>query len=62
MHRLSPKELQEVQRQVTDLLAKQLVEPATSSYGLPKILVKQKTGELRTFVDYTALNKITGKN
>ena len=32
MYRLAPSELQEVQRQVTDLLAKQLIEPSTSPF------------------------------
>ena len=33
MYRWAPSELQEVQRQVTDLLAKQLIEPPPSPYG-----------------------------
>ena len=33
MYRLAPSELQEVQRQVTDLLAKQLIEASTSPFG-----------------------------
>ena len=35
MYRLAPSELQEVQRQITDLLSKQLIEPSTSPYGAP---------------------------
>ena len=62
MYRLSPTKLQEVQRQVTDLLAKQLIEPSTSPYGAPILFVEKKTGDLRMVVDYRALNKITVKN
>lgn len=57
MHRLVPSELQEVQRQVTDLLAKQLIEPSSSHYGAPVLFVEKKTGDLRMIVDYRALNK-----
>ena len=35
MYRLAPSELQEVQRQVIDLLSKQLIEPSTSPFGAP---------------------------
>ena len=62
MYRLAPSELQEVQRQVADLLAKQLIEPSTSPFGAPILFVEKKTGELRMVVDYRALNKITIKN
>ena len=58
MYRLAPSELQEVQRQVTDLLAKKLIEPSTSPYGAPILFVEKKTGDLRMVVDYRALNKI----
>ena len=58
----APSELQEVQRQVTDLLAKQLIEPSTSPFGAPILVVDKKTGNLRMVVDYRALNKITDQN
>ena len=38
MYRLSPSELQEVQRQITELLSKQLIAPSTSPYGAPVLL------------------------
>ena len=62
MYKLTSSALQELQRQVTDLLAKQLIEPSTSPFGAPILLVEKKTGELRMVVDYRALNKITVKN
>jgi len=62
MYRLSPSELQEVQRQITDLLSKQLIEPSTSLFGAPILFVEKKTGDLRMVVDYRALKKITVKN
>lgn len=54
MYRLAPSELQEVQRQITDLLSKQLIEPSTSPFGGPILFVEKKTGELRMVVDYRA--------
>ena len=39
MYRLSPSELIEVKRQVTELLHKQLIEPSVSPYGAPLLFV-----------------------
>jgi hypothetical protein len=62
LYRLSPLELAEVKRQVTDLLAKGLIEPSTSPYGAPVLFVQKKDGSLRMCIDYRALNKITVRN
>ena len=51
-----------MQRQVTNLLAKRLIEPSTSPFGAPILFVEKKTGDLRMVVDYRALNKVTVKN
>ena len=55
-------EVKEVQRQVTDLLAKRVPEPSTSPFGAPILFVEEKTGNLRMVVDYRALKKVTVKN
>ncbi len=62
MYRLSPSELIEVKRQVTELLQKQLIEPSVSPYGAPLLFVLKKGGELRMVIDYRALNEVTIKN
>ena len=62
IYRLSPLELQEVKRQIADLLAKGFIEPSVSPFGAPILFVSKKDGGLRMCVDYRALNKLTVKN
>ncbi|GIL62198.1 hypothetical protein Vafri_16333, partial [Volvox africanus] len=52
MYRLSPLELDEVKRQVTDLLAKDMIRPSTSPYSAPILFVGKKDGTLRMCIDY----------
>jgi RNase H-like domain found in reverse transcriptase/Reverse transcriptase (RNA-dependent DNA polymerase)/Integrase zinc binding domain/Chromo (CHRromatin Organisation MOdifier) domain/gag-polyprotein putative aspartyl protease len=62
LYRLSPLEMDEVKKQVKELLAKGLIEPSTSPYGAPILFVQKKDGSLRMCIDYRALNKITVRN
>jgi Reverse transcriptase (RNA-dependent DNA polymerase)/RNase H-like domain found in reverse transcriptase/Integrase zinc binding domain/Chromo (CHRromatin Organisation MOdifier) domain/Retroviral aspartyl protease len=62
MYRLSPAELVEVKKQISDLLAKGFIEPSTGPYGSPILFVQKADGSLRMVIDYRALNKITRKN
>ena len=52
----------EVQKQISDLLAKGWIERSSSPYAAPILFVKKKDGSLRMCVDYRALNKQTVKN
>jgi hypothetical protein len=52
MYRLSPVEQAEVKSKLTDLLEKGLIEPSTSPYGAPILLVGKKDGSLRMVQDY----------
>lgn len=61
-YRLSTTELDELQRQLKDLLDKGFIKPSTSSWGAPVLFVKKKNGELRMCVDYRELNALTVKN
>jgi hypothetical protein len=60
--RMSPLELQEVKKQVDELLEQGHIQPSRSPYGSPVLFVKKKEGSLRMCVDYRALNKLTIKN
>lgn len=55
--RLSPKEDEEVERQIEEWLEKKIVRPSTSEYSSPIVLVKKKNGSTRICVDYRKLNK-----
>jgi hypothetical protein len=60
--RLSIAELDELRKQLDDLLGKGFIKPSTSPYGAPVLFVKKKDGSLRMCVDYRGLNRITKKN
>jgi len=62
IYRLSPVELDEVEKQVTELLKHGLIEPSSSPFGAPVLFVTKKDGSLRMCIDYRGLNKITIKN
>ncbi len=62
MYRLSPLELDEVKRQVTDLLAKGMNRPSTYAYSAPFLFVGMKDGDLHICFDYRGLNAVTVEN
>jgi hypothetical protein len=62
LYRLSPLEMEEVEKNVKDLLLRGVIEPSTSPYGAPIIFVDKPDGSLRMVQDFRALNKITIPN
>ena len=60
--RLSQLELQELRKQLSELLRDGKISPSTSPYGAPVLFVKKKDGSLRMCIDYRALNSQTVKN
>ena len=62
VYRMSPAELNELKKQLNELIEKEFIQPSKSPYGAPVIFVKKKDGSSRMCVDYRALNKLTIKN
>ena len=61
-YRLSQPELEELQRQLDDLLGHEFIEPCRSPYGAPVFFVKKTNGRLRLVCDWRPLNGITVKH
>lgn len=67
--KMSPLELDELKKQIKELLALGLIQPSTSPWGAPVLFVRKKPdpgsnepGKLRMCIDYRALNKVTAKD
>ncbi|GBG93512.1 hypothetical protein CBR_g72526 [Chara braunii] len=62
IYRITPAELDELQRQLKELTEKGWIRPSSSPYGSPVLFVLKKGGTLRMCIDYRGLNAITVKN
>ena len=60
--RFSPVELQELRKQVTELLSKGIITQSNSPFGAPVLFIPKPDGTLRFCLDYRALNAITIKS
>ena len=56
------KDLEEIKKQIKELLEKGYIRPSSSPWGAPVLLMGKKDGSLRMVVDYRALNEVTMKN
>ncbi|GBG86031.1 hypothetical protein CBR_g40932 [Chara braunii] len=62
VYRMSPRELEELRKQLDELLEKGWIRRSSSPFGAPVLFVPKKEGELRMCIDYRGLNAITVKN
>ncbi|GJU71306.1 hypothetical protein Tco_1262711 [Tanacetum coccineum] len=61
-HKLAPLEMQELSKELQELLDKGFIRPSSSPWGAPVLFVKRKDGSFRMCIDYMELNKLTVKN
>ena len=61
-YRMAPPELEELRRQLKELLDARFIQPSKAPYGAPVLFQKKHDGSLRMCIDYRALNKVTIKN
>lgn len=60
-YRMAPVELEELRKQLEELLEAGDIQPFKPPYGAPVLFQKKEDGSLRLCVDYRALNKVTVK-
>lgn len=60
--RLPPKEANIVEKQVNDWIDEGIVEPCSSEYASPVVVVKKKDGSPRLCVDYRKINRVMVKD
>jgi hypothetical protein len=61
-YRMNPQELEELKRQLTDMLNKGLIHPSASPWGSLVLFVDKRDSTIRLCVDYRKLNEVTIKN
>ncbi|XP_074267064.1 uncharacterized protein LOC141590366 [Silene latifolia] len=61
-YRMGPKELEELKKQLEELLDKGYVRPSVSPWGAPVLFVKNKDGSMGLCIDYRELINVTIKN
>ena len=54
--------LPEVNTLIDNMLKKEVIQPSTSPWSAPVVLVKKKNGDLRLCVDYRQLNQVTRRD
>ena len=61
-YKMSPRELDELRRQLKELLDLGLIRPSNSEWGSPVLFVRKKDGSMRMCIDYRAVNRCTKRN
>src|SRR5271154_1610594 len=61
-YRTAPKENDFIKTEISDMLDQGLIQPSTSPWSFPVVVVKKKNGKLCFCVNYKPLNDITKKD
>ena len=61
-YQMPANDLEEIKKQIKELLEKGYIRRSSSPWGAPVLLVEKKDKSLRMVVDYRALNEVTIKN
>ncbi|GBG79014.1 hypothetical protein CBR_g28727 [Chara braunii] len=62
VYRMGLGELEELRRQIDEMIDKGWIKPSESKFGAPVLFVPKKGGKLCTCIDYRGLHRITRKN
>ena len=62
LRRHPPAHLEEIDRQVKEMLSQDVIEPSFSPWSSNVVIVKKKDGNLRFCIDYRKLNDVTVKD
>ncbi|KAL5823009.1 hypothetical protein ACOSQ4_020909 [Xanthoceras sorbifolium] len=60
-YRMAPPELEELRKQLKELLDAGYIQSSKAPYGAPVLFQKKKDGSMRLCIDYRALNKVITK-
>jgi hypothetical protein len=61
-YRMNPQELEELKKQLADMLRKGLIHPSASPWGSPVLFVDKQYSTIQLCVDYRKSNKVAIKN
>ena len=61
-YKTAPKENDFIKNEIDEMLEQDLIQPSTSPWSFPVVVVKKKNGKFRFCVNYKPLNDVTKKD